>query len=132
MDILVEQGLDPASKEYIFIKYSLLSGDDYFKCQEWCRLPIISPYRHLLRLDYVALDSERCTFLGCGNHYEMITEIVIGMQTCSNKLIGADIQYAGMYSPMHSSNKLKPLTMFQHDQNCMVVLMDGNAAVGLD
>ncbi|KAG9459629.1 hypothetical protein H6P81_004137 [Aristolochia fimbriata] len=246
MDILVEQGLDPASEAYIFIKYSLLNGGDCFRCQEWCRLPVITPCRHLLCLDCVALDSERCTFPGCGNHYEMqnpdtltrpenpnpkwpvpkdlielqpsykqdnwdpdwhatssskvaylverlkalqeinkkrchyqngfdnmipTDEVLLSSQKgCSDilmhhhvntessdkscgippdkviifsqflehihvieqQLTGADIKYAGMYSPMHSSNKLKSLTTFEHDQNCMALLMDGSAALGLD
>lgn len=31
MDILVEQGLDPVSEEYVFIKYSLLNGGNCFR-----------------------------------------------------------------------------------------------------
>ena len=42
-----------------------------FRCRVWCRLPVITPCRHLLCLDCVALDSEKCTLPGCGNHYEM-------------------------------------------------------------
>ena len=41
------------------------------RCKEWCRLPIVTPCRHLLCLDCVALDSERCAFPGCGYSYEM-------------------------------------------------------------
>jgi len=43
------------------------------RCGEWCRLPVITPCRHLLCLDCVALDSERCTISGCGYLYEMQT-----------------------------------------------------------
>lgn len=43
------------------------------RCKEWCRLPVVTPCRHLLCLDCVGLDSERCTFPGCGNLYEMQT-----------------------------------------------------------
>lgn len=42
-----------------------------FRCKEWCRLPVITPCRHLLCLGCVALDSERCTYPGCGYAYEM-------------------------------------------------------------
>ncbi|XP_068664359.1 F-box protein At3g54460-like isoform X2 [Aristolochia californica] len=246
MDILVEQGLDPASEEYVYIKYSLLNGGDCFRCQEWCRLPVITPCKHLLCLDCVALDSERCTLPGCGNPYEMqnpdtltrpenpnpkwpvpkdlielqpsykqdnwdpdwhatssskvaylverlkalqevnkklgycqdeydsmipLDEVLLSSQRCHSdilvhhqvntessdkshgilpekviifsqflehihvieqQLMSAGIKYAGMYSPMHSSNKLKYLTTFQHDPNCMALLMDGSAALGLD
>ena len=31
----------------------------YVRCNEWCRLPVITPCRHLLCLDCVALDSEK-------------------------------------------------------------------------
>ncbi|XP_077250709.1 SNF2 domain-containing protein / helicase domain-containing protein / F-box family protein [Tasmannia lanceolata] len=239
MDILVEQGLDPVSEEYVFIKYALLNGGSCFRCKEWCRLPVITPCRHLLCLDCVALNSERCTFPGCGNSYEMqspeilnlenpnpkwpvpkdlielqpsykqddwdpdwqstssskvayLVERLKGLQEANRKigycidesddmkscgegrlssqkshwrlnsgihdkfykilpekviifsqflehihvieqqLTGAGIEYVGMYSPMHSSNKMKSLTIFQHDPNCMALLMDGSAALGLD
>ncbi|ONM34474.1 F-box protein [Zea mays] len=71
MDELVQQGLDPSSDEYQLIRYSLLNGASCFRCSVWCRLPVITPCRHLLCLDCVALDSEKCTLPGCGYHYEM-------------------------------------------------------------
>ncbi|KAH9292175.1 hypothetical protein KI387_042634 [Taxus chinensis] len=71
MDILVQQGLDPSSEEYVIIKHCLLRGGNCLRCQEWCRLPIITPCRHLLCLDCVALDSENCTFPGCVYSYKM-------------------------------------------------------------
>ncbi|XP_062208099.1 F-box protein At3g54460-like [Phragmites australis] len=71
MDLLVQQGLDPSSDEYQLIRYALLNGADCFRCKDWCRLPVITPCRHLLCLNCVALDSEKCTLPGCGNHYEM-------------------------------------------------------------
>lgn len=43
----------------------------FSRCKGWCRLPAITPCRHILCLDCVALDSEKCTFSGCGNLYEM-------------------------------------------------------------
>nr|CAB3475463.1 unnamed protein product [Digitaria exilis] len=43
----------------------------HVRCNVWCRLPVITPCQHLLCLDCVALDSEKCTLPGCGNHYEM-------------------------------------------------------------
>ncbi|KAL2234116.1 UNVERIFIED_CONTAM: F-box protein [Sesamum indicum] len=243
MDILVDNGLDPASEEYAFVKYSLLHGGNCMRCREWCRLPVITPCRHLLCLDCVALDSERCTFPGCGNSYEMqspeelarpenpnpkwpvpkdlielqpsykqddwnpdwqltssskVTYLVRRLKELQemNRTIGygdkrevisnelnfssnrsyfhisldqeacnkarnegshvpsekviifsqflehihvieqqlgiAGIQFAGMYSPMHSINKMKSLATFQHDANCMALLMDGSAALGLD
>ncbi|OVA04873.1 SNF2-related [Macleaya cordata] len=245
MDILVEQGLDPVSEEYDFIKHSLLDGCSCFRCKEWCRLPVVTPCRHLLCLDCVALDSERCTFPGCGNSYEMqspeiltrpenpnpkwpvpkdlielqpsykqddwnpdwhatssskvayLVEKLKALQEANRKigysvdennnlnpsgelltskkrhwnvalyldactkandrsleippekviifsqflehihvieqqLTGAGIKFTGMYSPMHSSNKMKSLAIFQHDDNCMALLMDGSAALGLD
>lgn len=48
------------------------------------------------------------------------------------QLTVAGIKFAGMYSPMHSSNKIKSLAAFQHDAECMALLMDGSAALGLD
>ncbi|KAL6616710.1 hypothetical protein ACP70R_038980 [Stipagrostis hirtigluma subsp. patula] len=71
MDALVQQGLDPSSDEYQLIRYALLNGADCFRCKVWCRLPVITPCRHLLCLDCVALDSEKCTLPGCDHHYEM-------------------------------------------------------------
>lgn len=244
MDMLVENGLDPISEEYAFIKYNLLYGGNCLRCEEWCRLPIITPCRHLLCLDCVALDNERCTLPGCGNLYEMQTPETLArpenpnpkwpvpkdlielqpsykqddwnpdwQSTSSSKVsylvdklkalqeahrdvscslnvnddakskenlsprtrgnsraffqldcprLGAEsyealpekvivfsqflehihvveqqltiagIKFAGMYSPMHSSNKMKSLAMFQHDARCMVLLMDGSGALGLD
>ncbi|KAG8391128.1 hypothetical protein BUALT_Bualt01G0155700 [Buddleja alternifolia] len=244
MDILVEDALDPMSQEYALIKYNLLYGGNCSRCSEWCRLPVITPCRHFLCLDCVALDSERCTFPGCGNSYEMqspealarpenpnpkwpvpkdlielqpsykqddwnpdwqstssskVTYLVHRLKELqeTNKMIGyssdkkevmsneptfssnrsyfntspdheaspesrnvwshtplekviifsqflehihiieqqlsiAGIQFVGMYSPMHSCNKMKSLATFQHDANCMALLMDGSAALGLD
>ncbi|KAI3766978.1 hypothetical protein L2E82_17059 [Cichorium intybus] len=71
MDILVENGLDPGSEEYGFIRYNILYGGNFMRCEEWCRLPVITPCRHLLCLEYVALNNEKCTFPGCENLYEM-------------------------------------------------------------
>lgn len=99
MDILVDDGLDPMSQEYSFIKYNLLYGGscaryyftlihvslsqcfillikecfNIYRCGEWCRLPVIAPCRHLLCLACVALDSEGCTFPGCDKLYVMQT-----------------------------------------------------------
>ncbi|XP_006646686.1 F-box protein At3g54460 [Oryza brachyantha] len=73
MDALMQQGLDPSSEEYQSIRYALLNGASCFRCRDWCRLPVITPCRHLLCLDCVALDSEKCTLPGCGKHYEMQT-----------------------------------------------------------
>uniref|UniRef100_A0A2P2INB3 F-box protein At3g54460 n=1 Tax=Rhizophora mucronata TaxID=61149 RepID=A0A2P2INB3_RHIMU len=71
MDMLVGRGLDPISEEYALIKYNLQFGGNCLRCKEWCRLPIITPCRHLLCLDCVALDREKCTLHGCGKLYEM-------------------------------------------------------------
>ncbi|XP_065868181.1 F-box protein At3g54460 [Euphorbia lathyris] len=71
MDVLVEKGLDPVSEEYALIKYCLQYGSNCVRCKEWCRLPFITPCQHLLCLDCVALNSEMCTFPGCGYLYEM-------------------------------------------------------------
>ncbi|XP_039128353.1 LOW QUALITY PROTEIN: F-box protein At3g54460 [Dioscorea cayenensis subsp. rotundata] len=71
MDMLVQQGLHPLSEEYSHIRISLLNGCSCSRCEDWCRLPIITPCRHLLCLGCVSLDSEKCTFPGCQNHYEM-------------------------------------------------------------
>ncbi|GER28534.1 SNF2 domain-containing family protein [Striga asiatica] len=226
MDILVEKGLDPTSQEYALIKYNLSYGGNCMRCSEWCRLPVITPCRHLLCLVCVALDSERCPFPGCGSTYEMqspqelarpenpspkwpvpkdlielqpsykqddwnpdwqstssskVTYLVgelkqfqetnmrmigypIGSSEAMSSLLNlssdsriyppekvivfsqflehihiieqqlslAGIQFVGMYSPMLTNVKMKSLTTFQHDANCMVLLMDGNAALGLD
>ncbi|PKA52435.1 F-box protein [Apostasia shenzhenica] len=71
MGILVQQGLDPLSEEFAFIKIALLDGCSCFRCKDWCRLPVITPCLHLLCLDCVALDSGKCTYPGCNNPYEM-------------------------------------------------------------
>ncbi|XP_022764767.1 F-box protein At3g54460 [Durio zibethinus] len=245
MDILIEIGLDPLSEEYAFIKYNLLYGGNCQRCNEWCRLPIVTPCRHLLCLDCVGLNSKMCTLPGCGYLYEMQTpetlarlenpnpkwpvpkdlielqpsykqddwnpdwqstssskvaylvERLKALQEVNNEiccskdedndakhidkllwpsqssnmgvplllncsrlgnksyktlpekvlifsqflehihvieqqLTCAGIKFSGMYSPMHSSNKMKSLAMFQYDDSCMALLMDGSAALGLD
>ncbi|XP_022745851.1 F-box protein At3g54460-like isoform X1 [Durio zibethinus] len=245
MDILVENGLDQISEEYDFIKYNLLYGGNCQRCNEWCRLPVVTPCRHLLCLDCVALDCKMCTLPGCGNLYEMQTPETLArpenpnpkwpvpkdlielqpsykqddwnpdwqstssskvaylverlkalrevnkeihcfrnedsdaklvdkllwpsrrgdmdvplLQNCSildnksyktlpekvlifsqflehihvieQQLTFAGIKFAGMYTPMHSSKKMKSLAMFQYDDSCMALLMDGSAALGLD
>lgn len=229
MDLLVENGLDPASEEYSFIRYNILFGGNCMRCEEWCRLPVITPCRHLLCLDCVALNSEKCTYPGCDNLYEMqspetlarpenpnpkwpVPKDLIELQpsykqddwnpdwqstssskvsylvkklkdlqeankrsdNCTNEghdeykindiffrrskaptngstekvlifsqflehrhvieqqLTVAGIKFVGMYSPMHSVNKVKSLVTFQHDEECMALLMDGSAALGLD
>lgn len=232
MDLLVENDLDPQSEEYDFIKYNLMYGGTCMRCEEWCRLPVITPCRHLLCLHCVSLDSEKCTFPGCNNLYEMqspeiltrpenpnpkwpVPKDLIELQpsykqddwdpdwqsTSSSKvayvvdrlkelqeanqaialsendndridtdsldvllfqaqpnqssktlpekviifsqflehihiveqqLTSAGIRFVGMYSPMHSVNKMKSLATFQHDASCLAVLMDGSAALGLD
>ncbi|KAI3737929.1 hypothetical protein L2E82_27945 [Cichorium intybus] len=71
MDILVEIGLDPGYEEYGFIRYNILYSGNFMRCEEWCYLPVIMPCRHLLCLQYVALNNEKCTFPGCENLYEM-------------------------------------------------------------
>ncbi|XP_050386557.1 F-box protein At3g54460 [Argentina anserina] len=245
MDILVQKGLDPMSEEYAFIRYTIIYGGNCVRCKEWCRLPVITPCKHVLCLDCVGLDSERCTYPGCGHLYEMQTpdtltrpenpnpkwpvpKDLIELQpsykqddwdpdwqstssskvsylvrrlkalqeanskvdcptTVKNRAIDtknsialpemgdskdlmhvhgfrmgvkthetsldkvlvfsqflehihvieqqltiAGIKYAGMYSPMHSGNKMKSLATFQNDTSCTVLLMDGTAALGLD
>ncbi|KAJ1426967.1 Zinc finger, CW-type [Sesbania bispinosa] len=71
MDMLVQSGLDPTSGEYASIRYNLLFGGQCVRCKEWCRLPLITPCRHLLCLDCVSIDNTMCTYPGCGNLYEM-------------------------------------------------------------
>nr|XP_025624853.1 F-box protein At3g54460 isoform X2 [Arachis hypogaea] len=71
MDILAQSGLDATSAEYSSIRYSLLFGGNCVRCKEWCRLPLITPCRHLLCLDCVSLDNMKCTYPGCGKAYEM-------------------------------------------------------------
>lgn len=245
MDILVEDGLDPTSEEYGLIKCYLSVGGNCMRCKAWCRLPVITPCKHLLCLDCVSLDCEKCTIPGCGNLYEMqspetlarpenpnpkwpVPKDLIELQpsykqddwnpdwqsTSSSKvaylvdrlkeiqeanrmiitsnkdrivetvggsyvhsgisnfsvfsskqyLVGpsnnfcniipqkviifsqflehihvieqqlavAGISFTSLYSPMPSSNKVKALATFQHDVDCMALLMDGSAALGLD
>ncbi|XP_057524040.1 F-box protein At3g54460 [Amaranthus tricolor] len=235
MDILVQNGLAYLSEEYALIRYCLSFGGDCQRCKEWCRLPIVTPCRHLLCLDCVALDSERCAFPGCGYSYEMqnpeirtrvenpnpkwpvpkdlielqpsykqdswnsdwqstssskvayLVQRLKEIQDASRKIVCsriegnhveksfdvffpqepsrkpsidsskapcekvlifsqflehihvieqqlaiADIRYVGMFSPMNGNNKKKALTTFQDDPSCMVLVMDGSAALGLD
>ncbi|XP_071719707.1 F-box protein At3g54460 isoform X2 [Rutidosis leptorrhynchoides] len=235
MDILVENGLDPVSEEYSFIRYNILFGGKCMRCEEWCRLPVITPCRHLLCLDCVALNSEMCTYPGCDNLYEMQSPETLArpenpnpkwpvpkdlielqpsykqddwnpdwqstssskvaylvnklkeLQEANNKITDnnclnerhaeynkiddifltrnnayarsvsgspdkvlifsqflehihvieqqltvAGIKFVGMYSPMHTGNKLKSLATFQQDEECMALLMDGTGALGLD
>ncbi|KAJ4804789.1 SNF2 domain-containing protein / helicase domain-containing protein / F-box family protein [Rhynchospora pubera] len=235
MDILVGDGLDPESEEYSLIRIALLDGCSCFRCNGWCRLPMITPCQHLLCLDCVALDSHGCTLPGCGRRYEMqspenlarpenpnpkwpVPKDLIELQPSyqqddwapdwqstssskvaylvqklkdleeANKKIGycmhanrgtedsmvkpsvqvtdemvndkagmtlpekviifsqflehihvieqqltfAGISFVGMYNPMPSSNKMKSLMVFKQDPNCMALIMDGSAALGLD
>lgn len=245
IDLLAETGLDPASQESAFIRYNLLYGGNCLRCNEWCRLPVVTPCKHLLCLDCVALDSEKCSIPGCGNLYEMQTpetlarpenpnpkwpvpkdlielqpsykqddwdpdwqstssskvsylvERLKSLQEANSKLpcfmieennamhsenllclsqrnsssmifpqsssrVGSEsckaliekviifsqflehihvieqqltfsgIKFAGMYSPMPSCNKMKSLAMFCNDDDCLALLMDGSAALGLD
>lgn len=55
----------------IFINTSFKSSYFWLRCNEWCRLPVITPCRHILCLDCVAMDSEKCSLPGCGFLYEM-------------------------------------------------------------
>ncbi|CAM6103765.1 unnamed protein product [Calypogeia fissa] len=71
MDMFMEQGMDPRSEEFITIKSSLIHGGACQRCREWCRLPIVTPCRHLLCLSCVSLDCEKCTIGGCENKYKM-------------------------------------------------------------
>ncbi|KAK7401347.1 hypothetical protein VNO78_12756 [Psophocarpus tetragonolobus] len=71
MDMLVQSGLDHTSGEYNSIRYNLLYGGNCFRCKEWCRLPLITPCRHLLCLDCVSIDNTKCTYPGCSKLYEM-------------------------------------------------------------
>ncbi|KAJ8551542.1 hypothetical protein K7X08_021557 [Anisodus acutangulus] len=245
MDILVEDGLDPTSEEYSLIKFHLLFGGNCMRCKAWCRLPVITPCKHLLCLDCISSDSEKCTIPGCGNLYKMqspetlarpenpnpkwpvpkdlielqpsykqddwnpdwqstssskvvhlidslkeiqeanrmiitsnedrIVETVSGshvrtgivnfstfssqqylvlpsnnfcniipqkviifsqflehIHVIEQQLAVAGISFASLYSPMPSINKVKALATFQHDVDCMALLMDGSAALGLD
>ncbi|PIA48159.1 hypothetical protein AQUCO_01400621v1 [Aquilegia coerulea] len=226
MDILMEQGLDRFSEEYVFIKISLQDGCNCFRCKEWCRLPVITPCRHLLCLDCVAMDSEKCTFPGCGNLYEMqspetlarpenpnpkwpVPKDLIELQpsykqddwdpdwhaTSSSKVaylierlkaleevnreMGYSLNEISIEQPSDASllpsqeghcsivlhqeacekkdekifksapekviifsqflehihvieQQMKSLMTFQHDETCMILLMDGSAALGLD
>ncbi|CAN0917001.1 F-box protein At3g54460 [Linum grandiflorum] len=240
MDVLAGEGLDPISAEYALVKYYLQYGGNCLRCKEWCRLPIITPCRHLLCVDCVALDSERCTSPGCSRLYEMQTPLTrpenpnpkwpvpkdlielqpsykqddwhpdwestssskvaylvarlkalqednkaswhriyknngsvnverqqgdpllisgsTGEEGCNSaaayrivqdkviifsqflehihvierQLTLAGIKFAGLYSPMHSQNKVKSLATFQNDMECVALLMDGSAALGLD
>ncbi|KAH9623700.1 hypothetical protein KSS87_016982 [Heliosperma pusillum] len=235
MDLLAQHGLDHLSQDYQLIKYFLSYGGNCQICKEWCRLPIVTPCRHLLCLDCVDLNKERCSVSGCGFQYEMqspeiltrpenpkpkwpVPKDLIELQpsykqdswdpdwqsTSSSKvaylvqrlkeidsdsrekacsmsmaklpeipydtvslqepsvnpihdyseastekvlvfsqflehihvieqqLSIAGIKFTRMYSPMNSCNKKKSLAVFQHDPSCMVLVMDGTAALGLD
>ncbi|KAK9682224.1 hypothetical protein RND81_10G059400 [Saponaria officinalis] len=235
MDDLVQHGLEPLSQDYQLIKYYLSYGGNCQICKEWCRLPIVTPCRHLLCLDCVDLEKERCPVSGCGYRYEMqspeiltrpenpnpkwsVPKDLIELQpsykqdswdpdwqsTSSSKVaylvqrlkeiesdnrekacstskgycseisydtespqepfadtVGdssdvsaekvlvfsqflehihvieqqlaiAGIKFTRMYSPMNASNKKKSLAVFQRDPSCMVLVMDGTAALGLD
>lgn len=223
MDILAQDGMDPMSWDYAVVKNALLVGGTCSRCDEWCRLPIITPCKHLLCLDCVAMDKEKCTFPGCGNPYKMQSpedltrpenpnpkwpvpqdlielqpsyaqdnwdpdwqatssskvaylverlkslkatgmnsdqaqkdDILLGpdeedtsqahlpekaivfsqflehINVIESQLLKAGIKVAGLYSPMHSANKMKSLLSFQNDKDCTVLLMDGSAALGLD
>ncbi|KAJ3676248.1 hypothetical protein LUZ60_003660 [Juncus effusus] len=222
MDVLVGNGLDPESEEYCYIRIALLNGCSCVRCKDWCRLPVITPCKHLLCLDCVALDSEKCTVPGCGNRYEMqspetlarpenpnpkwpVPKDLIELQpsyeqedwapdwqsTISskvaylaeklkdlkevNKRMGycmemnsaieaqdnktfaelpekviifsqflehihvieqqlsfAGITFVGMYNPIPSNHKMKSLMKFKNNPNCMALIMDGSAALGLD
>ncbi|KAL2898231.1 hypothetical protein RDABS01_040013 [Bienertia sinuspersici] len=233
MDILVQNGLDPLSEEHALLRYYLSYGGDCQRCKEWCRLPVVTPCRHLLCLDCVALNSEKCVFPGCDYQYEMqhpeirnenpnpkwpvpkdlielqpsykqaswnpdwestssskvaylvqrLKEIQVASRegVCSmaegnyeerscgvifsqgtrynqridssevpvekvivfsqfiehiyviqQQLAIAGIRSVEMVNGMKANDKKKGLTIFKHDPSCVVLLMDGSAALGLD
>lgn len=41
------------------------------RCRDWCRLPVVTPCRHLLCLSCVSLDCEKCPIADCGSKYKM-------------------------------------------------------------
>ncbi|XP_073064927.1 F-box protein At3g54460-like [Primulina eburnea] len=85
-----------------------------------------------------SLDQETCCNSRTGYNKISLEKVLIFSQflehihVIEQQLNIAGIQFVGMYSPMHSSNKMKSLATFQHDANCMALLMDGSAALGLD
>ncbi|KAG4974542.1 hypothetical protein JHK87_031363 [Glycine soja] len=117
MDMLVQSGLDPTSGEYTSVRYNLLYGGHCVRCKEWCRLPLITPCRHLLCLDCVSIDNTKCTYPGCSKLYEMqsrearpenpkpkwpVPKDLIELQPSYKQ---ACIYMPLNSSPMHSSNK---------------------------
>ncbi|XP_074572735.1 F-box protein At3g54460 [Curcuma longa] len=91
------------------------------------------------KTNYRFLDLQEAWSLQHSNSCKILTEKVIvfsqfleHINVIEQQLTVAGISFARMYSPMHSSNKMKSLMTFQLDPNCMVLLMDGSAALGLD
>ncbi|KAJ7515095.1 hypothetical protein O6H91_23G071000 [Diphasiastrum complanatum] len=71
LDILVQQGVEPCSNGYRELERALFWGSSCNRCSEWCRLPILTPCKHILCLSCVVLDSTKCTSPDCGLAYKM-------------------------------------------------------------
>ncbi|KAL3681903.1 hypothetical protein R1sor_024859 [Riccia sorocarpa] len=69
LDMLASEGMDPTSEDFETIRRSLLVGGACVRCSDYCRLPVVTPCRHLLCLACVSLDCTKCT--KCGHPYQM-------------------------------------------------------------
>ncbi|PPE01665.1 hypothetical protein GOBAR_DD01321 [Gossypium barbadense] len=83
-----------------------------------------------LLLNHSRLGNESCKMLP--EKVLIFSQFLEHIHVIEQQLTFAGIKFAGMYSPMHSGNKMKSLAMFQYDDSCMALLMDGSAALGLD
>ncbi|GBG65906.1 hypothetical protein CBR_g54197 [Chara braunii] len=71
MGILAERGIAPNSDRFATIKSTLKHGGNCDRCEQWSRLPLITPCGHILCLSCVSLDREKCTYWGCQHPYKM-------------------------------------------------------------
>ncbi|KAL2619941.1 hypothetical protein R1flu_000146 [Riccia fluitans] len=69
LEMLASEGMDERSEEFENIKRSLLDGGSCVRCHDYCRLPVVTPCRHLLCLACVSLDGTKCS--KCGHPYQM-------------------------------------------------------------
>ncbi|KAG2372532.1 F-box protein [Vigna angularis] len=122
MDMLVQSGLDPTSGEYTSIRCNLLYGGHCVRCKEWCRLPVITPCRHLLCLDCVSIDHTKCTCPGCSKLYEMQSRLPRPENPNPKWPVPKDL------IELQPSYKQACIYM-SSNSSCMALLMDGTMAM---
>ncbi|KAJ7544027.1 hypothetical protein O6H91_09G062200 [Diphasiastrum complanatum] len=68
----------------------------------------------------------------CMEKVIVFSQFLEHIEVIKEQLTAADIQHVGLYSPLISCKKMESLVTFQNSPDCMVLIMDGSAALGLD